>query len=210
MKKTIAAIAAAAIVLSGFSVALIVQSPNTAAAQEVTSEDTEATAPQTIEDVLAGLVEDGVINEDQATQIATALNERRGSFEGRHGRSDRGARLETVAETIGIDETALREALSGGQSIAEVAEANGSTADAVIEALVAETNAKLDQAVADEKLTAEEADEIRANAQDRIEAMVNGEFEGRHAFGHRGHRGMGSGSGTDLDDTSTDSVDTSA
>ena len=205
MKKTIAAIAAAAIVLSGFSVALIVQSPNTAAAQEVTSEDTEVTAPQTIEDVLAGLVEDGVINEDQATQIATALNERRGSFEGRHGRSDRGARLETVAETIGIDETALREALSGGQSIAEVAEANGSTADAVIEAL-----AKLDQAVADEKLTAEEADEIRANAQDRIEAMVNGEFEGRHAFGHRGHRGMGSGSGTDLDDTSTESVDTSA
>jgi polyhydroxyalkanoate synthesis regulator phasin len=165
------------------------------------------TAPTTLEDVLADLVTDGVITEDQSAQIATALRERMGAFEGHHGGFDRGARLETVAKEIGIDSTTLRDALKGGQTIAEVADANGSSAEAVIGALVAEMNTNLDQAVTDGKLTTEQADEIRADALDRITAMVNGEFEGHKGFGR--HHGMGPGFGTDLDDPTTNSTDTS-
>ncbi|MGZ8754772.1 MAG: hypothetical protein ACXW15_06245 [Acidimicrobiia bacterium] len=207
MRKTIAALAAAAILLGGFSVALVVQSPDVAAAQEVTSTDPEVTAPATLEDVLADLVTDGVITEDQSAQIATALRERIGAFEGHHGRFDRGVRLETVAEEIGIDVATVRDALGDGQTIAEVAAANGSSAEGVVAALVTEMNANLDQAVADGKLTTEQADEIRADVPDRIAAMVNGESEGYIGFGR--HHSMGPGSGMDLDETTTNSTDTS-
>jgi polyhydroxyalkanoate synthesis regulator phasin len=207
MRKAIAAIATAAIVLGGFSVALVVQSPDVASAQEVETEDTDVTLPATIEDILADLVEDGVITEEQSTRIAEALQERVGAFRGHRGGLARGAHLETVAGVIDIEVDALKEALQDGQTIAEVAANNGSSAQAVIDALVAEMNTNLDQANEDGNLTSERADEIRADAPDRIESMVNGEFEGRRGFG--GHRGMGPGPGFDLDDTA-DAAETSA
>lgn len=192
MRKTIAAIATAAIVLGGFSAALVVQSPDVASAQEIEPGATETAVPATIEEVLADLVTDGVITKEQSTQIAAALQERIGEFRGHRKGFARGFQLETAAGVIGLEVDALTEAIRDGQTIAEVAEANGSSAQAVIDALVADANAKLDQAVADEKLTMERAEEIRADAPDRIEAMVNGEFEGR--MGHHGHHGPGLGS----------------
>lgn len=199
MRKAIAAIATAAIVLGGFSVALVVRSPDAASAQEVESPEAGATVPAGIEDVLADLVEDGVITEGQSTRIAEALKERIGPFRGHHGRLARGAHLETAAEVIGIEVDALGDAVREGQSLAEVAEVNGSSAQAVIEALVAEMNSRLDQAIEDGKLTAAQADEIRTDAPDRITAMVNGEYEGRVGFGR--HHGMGPGPGLGQDDT---------
>ena len=207
MRKAIAAIATTAIVLGGFSVALVVQSPDVASAQEVVAEDTNVTVPATIEDALAGLVQEGVITEEQSTQIAAALQERIGTFRGHRGLAGR-FHLETAAETIGIDVADLADALRDGQTIAEVAEANGSTGQAVVGALVDEMNANLDQAVEDGNLTTERADEIRAEAPDRIESMVNGEFEGR--MGLRGHRGVGPQFCPGLNDTTTNSADTSA
>ena len=189
MRKAIAAIATAAIVLGGFSVALVVQSPDVASAQEVEAEDTDTTVPESI----------GVITEDQSTQIAEALKERTGPLRGHRGGPARGAYLETAAEVIGIEVDALGDAVREGQSLAEVAEANGSSAQAVIDALVAEMNSRLDQAIEDGKLTAERADEIRTDAPDHITAMVNGEFEGRKGFGR--HHGMGPGPGFGQDDT---------
>ena len=208
MRKTIAAIATAAIVAGGFSAALVVQSPDVAFAQEVESGDTETAVPATIEQVLADLVTEGVITEEQSTRISAALQEQVGLFRGHRGGFGRGMHLETAAGVIGVEVEALADALRDGQTIAEVAEANGSSVAAVIEALVAEANAKLDQAVADEKLTTERAEEIRAETPDRIEAMVNGEFEPR--MGHHGPHGMGPGSGADSADPATDAVDTSA
>jgi polyhydroxyalkanoate synthesis regulator phasin len=199
MRKTIAAIATAAILLGGFSFALFVPTTEAAVAQEVESEEPETTVPQSVEDVLADLVEEGVITEDQATRVADALRERVGDFRGHRSGFEKGARLETVADVIGIEVADLAEALRNGQSIAEVADANGSSAQAVIDALVAEMNAKVDQAVEEGKLTAERADEIRANAPDKIESMVNGEFEGRRGPGGH-HRGFGGGPDSDLDD----------
>jgi polyhydroxyalkanoate synthesis regulator phasin len=208
MRKTIAAIATAAIVLGGFSFALFVPTTEAALAQEVGADEPETTAPASVEEVLADLVEDGVITEEQATQVADALRERAGAFRKHRSGGDRGARLETVADVIGIEKDDLTEALRDGQSIAEVAEANGSSAQAVIDALVAEMNSKVDQAIEDGKLTAEQAEEIRANAPERIESMVNGEFESLHS--PRGnHRGMGPGPGFGLDEDAPEGEETS-
>ncbi|MFP5256255.1 MAG: hypothetical protein ACLGI8_10455 [Acidimicrobiia bacterium] len=61
------------------------------------------------------------------------------------GHHDRGAHLETVAEVIGISVEDLRAALADGQSIAEVAEANGVDRQDVVDALVEEAMARLDE-----------------------------------------------------------------
>lgn len=55
-----------------------------------------------------------------------------------------GTRLQTVAEVIGVPVDELRAALADGQSIADVAEANGVDPQAVVDALVAEATARLD------------------------------------------------------------------
>lgn len=96
------------------------------------------------------------------------------------GPGARGHGLGVAAEAIGIEADELLAALRDGQTIAEVAEANGVEPQAVIDALVADATARIDQRVADGDLDAERAEEIKANLPERIAALVNGE--------HRPHR----------------------
>lgn len=93
--------------------------------------------------------------------------------EGRHGRRGRGCHLETAAETIGITVDELRAGLDAGQSIAQVAEANGVSTDAVIDALTDEAAERIDAKVAAGDLTAEEAATKLADKTARIEERVN-------------------------------------
>ena len=88
-----------------------------------------------------------------------------------------------VAETIGITTDELESALRSGQSIAEVAAANGKTAQDVIDVLVADATAKIDAKVASGDLSAERAAELKSNLTERITALVN------HTGGF--HRGPG-------------------
>ena len=86
------------------------------------------------------------------------------------------AGLDLAAATIGISESELVEAVRDGQSVAEVAEANGVEAETVIEALVAEINARVDEAVASGNLDSDRAAEIKVEAVRRITDFVNGEL----------------------------------
>jgi hypothetical protein len=122
-----------------------------------------------------------------------ALPERMAEVVEREGLPDRrpgpghghfGAGLDAAAEAIGITSEELRTALRDGSTIAEVAEANDVEVQTVIDALVADAEAALDEAVANGRLTDERAAEIKASLPERIEAMVNG--EGR--FGGPGAR----------------------
>jgi hypothetical protein len=97
----------------------------------------------------------------------------RGTGHMRHGHF--GAGLDAAAEAIGIESEELRSALRGGSTIGEVAEANDVDVQTVIDALVADAEAALDEAVANGRLTEDRATSIKANLPDRIEAMVNGE-----------------------------------
>jgi hypothetical protein len=91
------------------------------------------------------------------------------------GPGARGRHLEAAAEAIGIEPDALRAELEDGKTLAEVAQAHGVEVQALVDALVADANEHLDEAVANGRLTQEEADEKKANLQERITARVNGE-----------------------------------
>jgi hypothetical protein len=127
---------------------------------------------------LAPLVEAGTITQAQADAVIAAIEEA-GPPEGGHGgpgmRGGHGGHgghggpgLEAAAGAIGITEDELRTALQGGDTLAEVAEANGVDPQAVIDALVAELRTRLDQKVADGDLSQDQADEKLASGTERI------------------------------------------
>lgn len=105
--------------------------------------------------------------------------------------------LEVAADTIGIDASTLLERIRDGETIAEVADAEGVEVDAVIDAMVSDGQARLDEAVDDDMLTERQARSIARDMRERITAMVNGEFPGPEGFGgfhhHRGAMGWGPG-----------------
>lgn len=124
-------------------------------------------------------------------QTATALvTTEQESFAVRGERGGaRGAIGADVAGVIGIDPADLREAVRGGQSLAEVAEANGVAVQSVVDAIVESMNERIDQAAESGRLSAEQATEARANAAERAEAIVNGEGCSGGPKGLRGARG---------------------
>jgi transposase-like protein len=99
-----------------------------------------------------------------------------------------GQQLSGAAEAIGITEDELRTALEGGQSIAQVAEANGVDVQTVIDAMVAEGTERLETAIDD--LPARVAEAVqREGLPDRGPGGHGGPGHGR---GHgRGHFGAG-------------------
>lgn len=101
-----------------------------------------------------------------------------------------GAKLEAAAQAIGISVDELRAQLEDGSTIAEVAEANDVAVADVIDAMVAEREARIDQAVEDGDLTEAQATRVKAGLRERVTAIVNGEapFRGRGGFGPWGHR----------------------
>ena len=88
-----------------------------------------------------------------------------------------GQGLEAVAEAVGVSTDELREALGGGQTIAEVAEANGTDPQDVIDALVAGGTERLDAAVADGRIDQATADEPKETLPERAADLVNGDLD---------------------------------
>lgn len=108
---------------------------------------------------------------------------------GKGGPGGRGPGLDAAAEALGITADELRTELQAGKTIAEVAEAKGVDKQTVIDAMVADLKAHLDEEVASGEHTQEEADQKLAEATERITTMVD---EGMPAGGPGGH-----GPGTD-------------
>ena len=110
---------------------------------------------------LQTLVDDGTLTSSQLDAVVAALEAARpmgGGHEGRgHGGQNHGGargekrqeRLTTAAEAIGITAEELKTAIEGGQTIAQVAEANGKSVQSVIDALVAQASADLTQRITD-------------------------------------------------------------
>ena len=82
---------------------------------------------------------------------------------------------DVVAGLLGVDAEHLRAGLRDGKSIADIAAERGVDLQTIIGALVDEASTHLDQAVADERLTDDEAADMLAKLTDRITARVNGE-----------------------------------
>ncbi len=84
--------------------------------------------------------------------------------------------LDVVAEMLGMDEAAVREALVDGESVAALAETAGVPLDDVVDALLAEAEERLAQAVADGRLTQDEAaahlEQLEERLRERIETPL--------------------------------------
>ncbi|MCZ7542304.1 MAG: hypothetical protein M5R40_01620 [Anaerolineae bacterium] len=104
------------------------------------------------------------------------------------GMMDPADRYEAAADAIGIDVEALLEVLDDGQTIAEVAEANDVDPEAVVDALAADMEAEIDQAVEEGLFSEDVADAMRARAQAWAEQFV---MEGAGWMGF--HMGPGAG-----------------
>jgi polyhydroxyalkanoate synthesis regulator phasin len=172
---TSAAIGAGAFGISALNPAGAQQDPNPTAPTE---QPGTAAGRHPKADVLAkaldALVTDGTITQPQADAVVAKVKElapERGRGRLR-GQILKGA-LETAADTIGIEPRALLAEIKSGKTVAEVATANNVEPQAVIDALVAAGNAKLDEAAASGRITPERANELKAALPERAAKFVN-------------------------------------
>lgn len=184
MKKMIAATAVAASVAVGGLAGVALGVPTIASAQEAAEETVTW-----IDEALSGLVTNGTINQAQADAVESALEEAKPARGPRVGKVARHFAMDTVAEALGMTNTELRAALADGKTIAEIAGERGVEVQAVIDALVAEHKAHLDEHVTAGDITQEQADQRLAKFTEHMTAMVNGEAPLFKR--HRGPRGDG-------------------
>lgn len=190
MRKSVAAAAMAASLTVGGAAgaALFVPTVSGAQTDDPSADDTtesEATdrpeRGQFLAEALAPLVEDGTIDQSQAGAVIAALQEARPVDLGDHGHRDRGFIADALTDVLDISPDQLRAALADGQTIAEIAEANGVSVDDVVAALVEPAEERLDDAVENGRLTEAQASEKLADVTERATDLVNGDFDlGNH------------------------------
>ena len=100
------------------------------------------------------------------------------------------AKLEAAAKYLGMTEAQLRDSLEDGKSLAQVARDKGKSVDGLVDALVDQAEAKLDEAVENGRLTEAEKKEMLAGLKERITDLVNGRFP---VLGRRDFHRMGPG-----------------
>ncbi|HUG13640.1 MAG TPA: hypothetical protein VMM78_01370 [Thermomicrobiales bacterium] len=151
----------------------------------LTTEELQSAVQETQTDMVEEAVANGRITEEQAAEMRERIEEgsggfgfmrrhHHGPFHG-HGRlAMRVLSVNTIADELGISKAELRQQLAGGSTLVEVIEANGSTVDAIVAAIVEDTATRLEQAVANGRMTQEQADaflaDLPARLTERIEA----------------------------------------
>jgi hypothetical protein len=176
LKKSLTAIGlSAGMVLSGLAVAQV-------ASAQTTDESTDGTVDERVES-------DDVRGERNGDCDGEGRHGRRG----RHGHGD----PEALAETLGLTVDELRAEFEAGNSLSDIAAAQGVDVQDLIDEMVAKATERLDEAVANDNLTREEADAKLAEITERITERVNSvpgeDGEGRGPG--RGPRGDGDGQG---------------
>lgn len=93
------------------------------------------------------------------------------------------AMLEAAAQKLGITTTNLLTQLRSGQTLAQIAQAKGTTEQAVIEAALAAAKTRLNQAVADGNLTQAQADAIYTQLEQKGSLLFTPRGRGFHGRG---------------------------
>ena len=83
-----------------------------------------------------------------------------------------GEKLSSAAEYLGLTEAELRAKLNDGQTLAQIANAQGKSVAGLKDAMLKATRAKLDQLVVDGKLTQAEADETYDRFQSHLDDLI--------------------------------------
>jgi polyhydroxyalkanoate synthesis regulator phasin len=121
----------------------------------------------------------GKISPEDADQVRQRIEESQGLGLGL-GLGLRGWRIHalggivsSVAETLGMTPQEIVQDLRQGQSLAEIGQAKRVSTDTLKSAILAAADEKLDQAVADGKLTQDQADKIMTRLTDNIDKILN-------------------------------------
>jgi hypothetical protein len=85
---------------------------------------------------------------------------------GRHGFVHSAPFLEPAAEYLGVEPEVLRSRLAEGESLAEIAEAEGKSVDGLVDALVAAVQDRVE----------DDREQLAKRLRERIEALVEGEL----------------------------------
>ena len=86
--------------------------------------------------------------------------------------------LDDAASYLGLSEVKLREALED-KTLAQIAKEQGKSASGLVQALVNAEEKRIDEAVADGRITKSMASDLKATLQERIQALVDGELRER-------------------------------
>jgi len=115
---------------------------------------------------------------DTEGEDAESTVERRGCGGGKYPVKD------AAAEVLGLSEDELRAALRDGQSLAQIAEAQGMSVEDFTAALQSNITAALQAQLDAGEITQEQFDEVTANLSERLNEIINAEG------GFRSHRGF--------------------
>lgn len=150
----------------------------------ISAAEAKQQALDALEAQLDKAVANGRITQEQADERLAEASTRIDAFLGSvpgdrlpgggHGRPGArgigGQALETIAGVLGTDVETLKGELASGKTVAEIA---GDKTQAVIDALVAGANAKIDEAVANGRITEEKASEMKARIREAVTKFVN-------------------------------------
>jgi polyhydroxyalkanoate synthesis regulator phasin len=87
--------------------------------------------------------------------------------------------LETAASYLGLSESVLRDELEDGKSLADVARDRDKSVDGLVQELVDEAEERIDEAVADGRLSEESASRLKDDLEERIRDRVDDELRWR-------------------------------
>jgi polyhydroxyalkanoate synthesis regulator phasin len=129
--------------------------------------------PQTQAAAAAQTEEPSDLSPDAADQPETFRLRGPGHHHDARDQQPAGALIRTTAELTGLEPSAVMEALRNGQSLAQIAAANGQSGEAVVQAVVDKATERLDQLVANGRIAQEEADQMITRLTERANTLVN-------------------------------------
>lgn len=171
----------------------------------VTVDEYDAAVEQARDQVVDEALTEGWLTEDQAEMLQWRWDQApeigmRGkgwgfakSGPGMFGRGD--SLLSIAADELGLSLTELLTELQDGKSLADVAIGQGMETQTIVDAYVAQLKEKLDEAVAEGRITQKQADyqleQATERVTDQLENTWSGDFgRGRHGDGMMGFPGL--------------------
>jgi hypothetical protein len=102
--------------------------------------------------------------------------------EGNQGNGQQGksplfrAVMRELTDQTGMDRCAVLADLADGQTFSQIAQANGSNAQKVMDAVLANLKERLAKAVSNNKITQEKADEVYKNMSERLTTLMDADI----------------------------------
>lgn len=187
MKRSVIAVAVVLGVIGGAFALVAVNPFETAGAQRSDDEATEHRPGRQgdLGEALDRLVEDGTLTEEQASAVrdvvcdARAERRERSSTEQRGSgrpRSIRKAFDQTAGEmaaVLGMSPEELSQARRDGKSLGELADENDVDRSQLAQVLVNGATARIDEALADERIDEEKAEAFKSDLDERVERFLD-------------------------------------